>query len=582
MEICKVTPENYQKDLFYGKDVVFDIETNASDVDPKVLLVGATMDGETVYQFGPSMSEKAAVLLSTAKSLCGHNIARFDVPVMEQCFQHVQYTQPLYDTMILAYLADEARPSLRLEDLVHTILGVPLWKDDVVWKWSELAEDDEHWESMLEYNARDCVHTYNLMQYLSIDVPNPDAYQRLVKTSMVLSKMEKTGIYTIPERIEYASKYYKERAEESAKELGTLNPNSAPQMQKYLFEELGLKPIEYTEKGQPSTSKGNLQRFMLQTKNDEVRKKLQAIIDNRNSKKMLSTYVEKFKTTRDWEGRIFPGYSCTSTVTGRTSSFAPNIQNTPREKIVRSIIGARPGYVFLQADASQIELRMGALVSNEENMIRAFQEGKDLHRMMAAKVSGKDESEVTKEERVQLGKIPNFGFLYGAEEYTLIQTAFEDYGIEYTMPQATAIREAFYAQWPGLEVWYNTVAKELRENEEVTSIVGVKRRLPEIHSKNYQKKVEALRQGINFLVQGPSAHLAFEAMVLAEKELSRIATLVAFIHDAVCYEVREQDVEEVSSVLKRIFSTDAPKNLGIYGVVPFIGDVTVGRWWGDE
>lgn len=604
--------------------ISFDIETNGRELsDPqfKIYLIGMD-DGNQVTVWGPSpdaIAQASDLLLSrmtSGKLTVGHSAVRFDTPALNapaQTHTFIAATTPTVwptvwtlqrktqDTLLLAHLANENRSSYALEALSQIILGYPAWKGMVSWNWRDTPEEDIPWDIAAEYNAYDCRSTFLLWQKLSPTLDDSqlrNLYENVYKpTTAALGLIEDNGVYvrrdilqtTVTELVAA-----RERAKATLQALytpskGEFNPNSPKQVAHVLFDLLKLKPHHYSAKtAAPSTDELSV-KMLAQTGGPIAQEFVQALLDYRENGKLISTYLLPYsRMTSDEQPRIFPGYSITTTVTCRSSSFNPNLQNVPRDKRIRKVIGAPPGKTFLQADYSMLELRVAAHVAREKKMIAAICEGKDLHRLTAATVCGKDPADVTDKERTEMGKIPNFSLLYCAEVQTFIDNAFKDYGIRFSRAEATAIRDGFYASWPDLEPWYGRCADEIKATQQIRSITGQIRRLPQIQSTNIPDKTEALRMGINFCVQNPAAHTAEIALWMATERFNRTKDrlVVGFIHDAIQLELPEAFVDETAAELRQIMEQEVPAFLanefGINLEVPLVADIGVGPSWGEQ
>jgi DNA polymerase-1 len=270
-------------------------------------------------------------------------------------------------------------------------------------------------------------------------------------------------------------------------------------------------------------------------------------------------------------------------VTGRSSSAKPNLQNVPRESEIRSCIGSPPGWKLVEGDYSQVELRMAAHMAQEPTMIRIYRENGDIHTKTACITTGKSPEEVTKEERKK-AKAVNFGFLYGMGWRKFIEYAKASYGIDFTEEEAKNIRAAFFATYSALPPWHDRQRRIVKELGFVRSPLGRKRRLPEVYSTDDFARSEAERQAINSPVQAVPPDLTH----LAVMQLSKMdgfweeCYLVAQVHDALLFEIREDVVDKWVPLIKGAMENMAlvKKIFGIEFLVPIVADVTVGEAWG--
>lgn len=575
-----------------------DLETNGREFrDPRFrILMSCIDDGRTVKVFrDPAV---AARLWSKAEAPVGHNSSFFDRVALKQV---TGVNVKTHDTMLMAYLLDEeagqrGNGGLKLENLAVKYLGVEPWKDAVTWNWEDTdgwLPDDPRWATMERYCARDTQYTRRLADTLEVRLRAESLFLvyigLLLPASRALSQLEETGVYVSQANLAAAeSQFELERKTALAKlkvigvaaGMDNFNPGSSQQVGTLLFDRMGLQPDMWTDGGKPATHELALKMIREKGKALDV---VGPLLDYRGATKMLSTYIRPYTKLQKEspDGRVHPSYSLTFTVTGRTSSFSPNIQNVPRLPQIRSIVGAPPGHVLLQADLSQAELRIAAFLAREQNMLNAFRSGDDLHYLMAEHVTGKLRADITKEERTN-AKISNFAFVYGAETRTFIDAAMKDYDIVFGFDEADKIRTAFFDMWPGLIPWYQSVHKELMDKEYVTSKTGRRRRFPGYKTYSTHYQTECLRAGINFGVQSLASDIALMALVLVTGKGYKTT---AYIHDAVQVEVEEGKVEEAARDIKTAIEQDVPALLAdrfnIHLDVPLVADISVGPDWGN-
>ena len=337
--------------------------------------------------------------------------------------------------------------------------------------------------------------------------------------------------------------------------------------------------IETTPKGAPCWDAAVLHRLA-----DMGYPFAQTLLSHRDHRKRLD-----FLT--DWQNRqinqrLYPTYKPAHVVSGRTSSQGPNIQQIP--KSLRSSITAPPGCWFVEVDHSQIELRVAAELASratagkvEPRMLQAYLQGQDLHTLMAARITGKIPENVSGTERFH-AKAANFGFLYGMQAATFVSQAWRDYQLDFDEQQAAELRSAFFEQWPEIGLWHehqHTVARK----GEVRSLLGRKRRLPDIHSNNPAQVGEAQRMAINAPVQSLASDLTLLGMIRAHRFLDPAkARVVGTVHDSVLLEIAKDSLKESLKIV-----SDAllyPDLKGMFGVgltVPLKIEYAIGRFWAD-
>jgi len=315
--------------------------------------------------------------------------------------------------------------------------------------------------------------------------------------------------------------------------------------------------------------------------------------------KYCSSFLGTYEEQLDENDRLHTTYKLHGTVTGRTSSGkideekitasrgrrrGVNLQQVPRDPFIRGLFGAPPGRTFVEADFSQVELRLAAFCARERNMLHLYAQGVDIHLATAARTTGKPLSQVTKDERKK-AKPVNFGFLYGMSWGKFLETAWTNYGVRFTPEEAQATRVAFFEAYPDLPKWYAKQKRLARGYGRVETPMGRVRHLPDIYSPDKGVRAEAERQAINSPVQGFASDMLIFGMVLIEqkfKELNIDGRIIGTVHDACNFDIADKDMRRALPVIK-----DTLENLPLYekfGVhldVPIIADLKAGTHWGD-
>lgn len=322
------------------------------------------------------------------------------------------------------------------------------------------------------------------------------------------------------------------------------------------------------------------------------------LIQYKTIQKLQSTYIgkeydeKKKQPTGLWQyirnGYIRPSYMLHRTVTGRTASADPNGQNFPKRgelaKAYRKNFVPRKGFVFMESDLSQAELRVAACMAGERNMIELYQKGADIHAATAAATMGlslEDFYKLPKKEvaaQRQKAKAINFGFLYGMGWRKFRAYAKTDYGVEFTEEEAELTRIKFFQAYPGLEGWHKAMRRFARENGYVRALHGARRNLPDIFSNDEGIRSMAERQAINSPVQRFASDVGLIGGIRFHRDCPKEkAAIVAFIHDAVILEVRKGCEDEIASAVK--FYLESPPLKEWFGLdlpVPIVADVSVG------
>jgi DNA polymerase I-like protein with 3'-5' exonuclease and polymerase domains len=261
-----------------------------------------------------------------------------------------------------------------------------------------------------------------------------------------------------------------------------------------------------------------------------------------------------------------------------------NLQQVPRDTLVRGVFGAPPGSSFVEADYSQIELRVAAFLAREPTMLNLYATGQDIHMRMAMRMTGKPKERVTKEERKR-AKAVNFGFLYGMGVGKFIKTAWANYGVRVTEDESAAFRKAFFDEFPELLRWHARQRHMVAKYARVESPFGRVRHLPDINSPDPGVRAEAERQAINSPVQGFASDLALLSLVDIDREFrSRglLARPIGTVHDAVNFEIPNEELSVALPIIKDTMEDTArlQERFGINLDIPIIADLKVGERWG--
>ena len=355
------------------------------------------------------------------------------------------------------------------------------------------------------------------------------------------------------------------------KEVGEkFNILSPKQLGEVLFEHLGIPPVKKTKRGY-STDADVLEK--LSRKYSIIR----PILEYRKLTKLKSTYTDGLlRFISDTDGRIHTTFNQMATATGRISSTDPNLQNIPvRSELggeVRKMFGTKgKDYCFVDADYSQIELRVLAHITGDKEMCRAFSEGADIHSRTASQVFGVSQNDVTPEMR-RVSKAVNFGIVYGISEFSLA----DDIGV--SRSEAKAYMEAYLKHYSGIAEYMKSIVEKAHRDGYVTTMFGRRRYIPELSSKNYNLRAFGERVALNAPIQGTAADIIKIAMNSAEKNLSESgldAELILQVHDELIVEARREDAEKAAELL-----TAAMENACRLSV-PLVAEAGIGDTWYD-
>jgi len=526
-------------------------------------------------------------LMFTKAKVIAHNakfddrwMTQFDIPIHSD-----------FDTMIAAHLLDENRFK-SLKFLAQLILGVDPWADVDLGGGGALTTA---LSKLARYNAKDADYTLRLYYHFREELTstgNERTLRLFVKLLMPASKalttIERTGMWVDQERLLTRRLELDKRLATVDERLTELtgqkaNWNSPQQLAKILFSEMDMTVWELTAKGAPSTREAVLLRL---SKEHEVPK---LILEWRSLSKNKSTYLDNWLELLSSDSRIRTHYKLTGTVTGRLSSGKEhqkargiNVQQVPRDKFIRGIIGAPPGWKFLEADFSQIELRIAAHYSQDPTMIRLFQLDEDIHLATAVKMTRKQPHQVEPEERKK-AKAVNFGFLFGMGWRKFIDYARDNYDVEVSDIEAERFRDDFFATFTKLRAWHERQRRLVRNYSKVQSLIGRVRHLPDILSQDEEVRKEAERQAINSPVQGLASDLMLLSLsILHEQMPVDEAKIVGTVHDSILVEVRDDVVDKWSKTIKHTMENlPLKRTFGVELTVPIKVDVKVGQHWGE-
>lgn len=412
-------------------------------------------------------------------------------------------------------------------------------------------------EEKKKEKIKNCITCYAISKLQEITIKKLDAEGSLALFNniemplvLVLAKMQYNGMYVNADELKDFGEEIKKTAETLTNEIYSLageefNINSHQQLGKILFEKLGLPAPKKTKTGY-STDVDVLEKLI--NKHEIIEK----ILGYRKIAKLNSTYIEGLipyinKNTH----KIHSKFHQTITATGRISSTDPNLQNIPtREEIGKQIRKAflpEEGNVYIDADYSQIELRVLAHISKDENMIYAFNHGEDIHRQAASKVFNVPLDEVTKEQRSS-AKAVNFGIVYGISDFGLANQ------IKVSNKQAKQYINDYLEKYSGIKKFMSNITEEAKEKGYVETLFGRKRYIPELKSSNYMVRKFGDRVAMNTPIQGTAADIMKIAMINVNKELKEKkinGKIVLQIHDELLLEVSKEDKEVAKEILKR-------------------------------
>jgi DNA polymerase-1 len=488
-----------------------------------------------------------------------------------------------FDTFLAAHLLDENRRN-SLKPLSRTFLGADLYEDKIDFKHGTALP------ILAVYNGKDTDYTLRLYHIFKEQLKKkPKLLKLFLRVTMpacrAFTEIEMRGFPVDIRRLKERNQEILDRIEDTERqlleyvpeELQVPRPNfrSPIFLANWLFGSLELPILEVGAKsGRPSTAESVL--LQLRSQHPAI----QLLMDLRKWNKYESTYtrnwISRVKITRT--PRLFPSYNIGGTVTGRLSS---NMQQVPRDTFIRGIIGAPKGWKIIEADFSQVELRIAAMFSRDKTLTNAFLNGEDPHMQTAVSILKRDPTEISKEER-KMAKAVNFGFLYGMGWRKFVTYADEKYEVKISDAEARRYRDAFFASYRGLPLWHNRQRRLVNNLGYVTSPIGRVRHLPTINSDDEGTRAEAERQAINSPVQGFASDLTILAIIQLEQELPKdVARILGNLHDAVILEARSDRADAVAERVKHIMEhLPLRRYFGFTPTVPIIADVQIVDHWG--
>ncbi len=573
--------------LLTNKILSLDTETTSTHpVDAELVgLSFSVKENEAFYVAIPANREEALKLVNIFKPVyenketlkVGQNI-KYDMEVLRNYGIEIQ--GPMFDTMIAHYLIN---PELHhdMDYMAETLLNYKTIHIEEL-----IGEKGRHQKSMrdlepkdvYEYAAEDADITLKLKNVLEPKLKEANADKLFWEMEMplvpVLADMEMTGVCLDTASLKETSELFTKRMTDLEKKIyeeagEQFNISSPKQVGDILFGKMQLveKPKK-TRTGQYVTSEEVLQQ--LRAKAPIVAN----ILDYRGLKKLLGTYVDALpKLINPRTGHIHTSFNQTITATGRLSSSDPNLQNIPVRdddgKEIRKCFVPEPGCLFFSADYSQIELRIMAHLSGDDNMIEAFREGFDIHRATAAKIWHETMDDVTDAQRKK-AKQANFGIIYGITTYGLAQR------MEIPNGEARQLIDDYFTTFPKVHAYMEKAKEEAREKGYAETLFGRRRYLPDINSKNGTVRGFAERNAINAPIQGSEADIIKVAMIRIWRRFKAEgirSKMILQVHDELNFSVYPEEKEQVERIV-------IEEMQGAYKLsVPLIADAGWGKNW---
>ncbi len=586
--------------------IALDTETHGLSVHNEENLVGISFCGsETEAYYVPLRHEEKSGDLSietvvnrlqsfffTTNPLCRivFQNAKFDLHALAREGLRVPLHR-IEDTMIASFVLNPSdRHGMDEMALRHLNYNTMKFKDVLADRktFAEVPLD-----IATQYAAEDAWVTWKLWTLLKskLDAENLWRVYDLLDRPLIaiLQKMEEQGVLLdVPYLRNLSRELHEELLQKESAAIELLkadgihcgpgfNLNSPKQIAKVLFEELKLPVIKKGKTG-PSTDVSVMEELAHRHPFPK------AVLEIRELSKLLGTYVDALpELVQGGRSRLHTDFSQTIAVTGRLASSNPNLQNIPirteKGKRIRFAFTVPPGMLLLGIDYSQIELRVLAHMSEDPELLKAFNEGADIHRRTAALVFGKSESEINSDER-RMAKAINFGIVYGQTAFGLASA------LQIDRKQAQKFIDGYFATYPKIKGFMDSLIAGAHEKGFVTTLTGRIRYLPDIHSKNPSLKNFAERTAINSPLQGTAADLMKAAMIRVQKEVLSLypeARMILQVHDELLFEVPESEIEAFTKAAVQVL--ERRNLLADFAcasfLVPMKADAAYGKNWGE-
>ena len=487
-----------------------------------------------------------------------------------------------HDTMLQSYVFNSTASRHNMDDLARYYLHrETVHYEDVAGKGAkQISFDQVAVEQAADYACEDADVTYQLHQFLHQKLEGDDALLSVYRDIemplvRVLATIEHQGVcidqtllqkqgQEVDQQLKQIELAIHELAEEH------FNLSSPKQIQTILFDKMKLPVLRKTPKGQPSTAEDVLEELAADYELPRL------LLEHRSLNKLKTTYIDKLPLEiNPHTGRIHTSYQQAVASTGRLSSTSPNLQNIPirteQGRRIREAFIAPEGHRILALDYSQIELRIMAHLSGDENLLKAFHEGKDVHRATAAEVFGVKTDEVSNDQR-RAAKAINFGLIYGMSAFGLGKQ------LNIGRNEAQQYVDLYFERYPGVKRYMDQTREKAYDQGYVETVFGRRLYLPELKSSNGQRRQYAERTAINAPMQGTAADIIKRAMIRVDDWLQqkpRQACMIMQVHDELVFEVKTEVVETCRDEVSKLMTGAAELS------VPLDVDAGVGKNWNE-
>ncbi len=553
---------------------IISVDTETTDVDPmKANLVGIafsadpqtgwylpirTMDNQHL-DFDKVKQILKPILEDPRIKKVGQNI-KYDLNVLRR--YNIELKGIWFDTMIASYVLDPARPSHSMDYLAQQFLGYQTikLKELIGTGRNQLTLDLITTSDVAEYSAEDAVITYNLYKVLDEKLKEEGLKSLFHNLEMplleVLADMEYAGVSIDTDKLAELSNKLADKIHNLTREIFNIakhpfNIDSPKQLAEVLFDELKLPTVKQTRTGR-STDVEVLQSLAKKHPLPAL------ILEYRQLVKLKNTYIDKLpEMINPKTGKIHTSFNQTVTATGRLSSSEPNLQNIPiKSEIGKEIRSAfvpedRKNNFILTCDYSQIELRLLAHLSEDEKLIQAFLDDQDIHSFVASQIFATHIENISPEQR-SIAKTVNFGIIYGQTPHGLAKTL----GI--SRREAQLFIQNYFKQYPRVKEFTQKCIEQAKEKGYVETIMGRRRRIPEIHSRASSVRALGERTAINTVVQGSAADLIKLAMINIHQQIHQgniHAKMLIQVHDELVFEIPQKNVEQTTQKITDLMTS---------------------------
>lgn len=568
LALDEIQIKNVVKQLSNADAICFDTETDGTD-PLQCKPVGLSLCAKPEYAWYIPMNVEGALPQEKVMTLVAplfksdalkvaHNY-KFDYLVLKGA--GIEVTGPVFDTMVAGYLLD-ASQKLKMDDLSKTYLNYePISIEKLIGSGKkQKSMADIPYSEVKDYACEDADITFRLYNLLKKKMEEDELLEIAENLEFplirVLAEMERIGVKIDTDLLKRFSEELNHDLEELQSKIFELteesfNLNSPQQLGNILFEKMKLPAGKKTKTGQYSTSESVLSKLAVEYEVPSL------VLDYRSLSKLKSTYVDALpEIVNEQSGRIHTDFNQTIAATGRLSSSNPNLQNIPirtkRGREIRKAFIPEKGYRLMAADYSQVELRVIASISEDENMMEAFRNDEDIHSRTAKEIFNLDSLDDVTPNHRRKAKEVNFGIPYGVSAYGLATRL----GI--SNQEGKEMIEQYFERFPGIKSYIDETVKFANENGYVTTLLGRRRYIPDINSRNWNVRGFAERTAINMPIQGTAADIIKLAMIKIQNYLEneeKLSRMLLQVHDELIFEVDENETDEVPEKIKDLMES---------------------------